>query len=103
MSYEAFRPVSDVNTRETTAINLTTSGTTQLISMIGGNVVIIATFTTACYIRFGNDATTVTTANGFHVPAGAVIRMCVPQGASRLAVIQDTSAGAVSILLGSGI
>ncbi|MDQ3003181.1 MAG: hypothetical protein M3Y08_18210 [Fibrobacterota bacterium] len=103
MSYEAFRPISNVNTKETTAINLNTSASSQLISMIGGNVVIIATFTSACYIRFGGEATTVDSTNGFHVPAGAVIRMCVPQGATKLAVLQDGSAGAVSILLGSGV
>lgn len=103
MSYEAFRPNSDVNTKETTAINLTTSGTSQQISIVGGGVVLVSTFTTGCYIRFGRESTTVDTTTGFRLPAGALVRMNAPDGATKLCVLQDTSAGAVSVLVGTGI
>lgn len=51
--------------------------------------------TAGCYVVFGNSSVTATAANGFYLLG--LDYVAVPEGATHIAVIQDTAAGVLSI------
>lgn len=81
--------------------NLTTGGTSATEKLQSREFLIIAK-TNPAYIRLVADSEeTVDATNGFNIPVGVPIRMQAQRGVQYLAYLQETGAGALSIMWGS--
>lgn len=85
---------------------VTSSGTSQYFEIAGPDV-LIAVKTAAIYWRWVKAGGTVSAATaatqGSWLPIGAVIRVGKPQGATGIAILQDTGAASVFLTSGHGI
>lgn len=104
-----FCPQASASVKETTALLITTTGTTAAHDIGGlGPDLKISARSNGFYFRFGNASTTVTASGtaatqGDWLPANGVIRIKKPIGATHIIVIQDTGAAQVFIQAGDGI
>lgn len=85
---------------------VTSSGTSQYFEVAGPDLMITVK-TAAIYWRWVKASGTVSAATaltqGSWLPIGAVIRVGKPQGATGIAILQDTSAASVFLTAGRGI
>ncbi len=97
MSIEALTPIVDPGTNLQTCIQLSTGAATAN-TRLPCRQFVIKSLTNPCYIRFGPASVTVTTANGYYMAVGDEERFQVSKGATHIAYLQVTGAGALSVM-----
>jgi hypothetical protein len=104
MSAEAFN--ASIKDGESTTIRIT-SGTTAATRLNIRGDVMMSVRANAVYIRWGKADSTVTdgtaATQGMYIPAGAILRVHIPDEATHIIVLQDTGTGYLYLTPGSGI
>jgi hypothetical protein len=105
MSAEAFSAA--MMSGESYTLRITSSGTTTPYRLTIRGDVWLSVRANAVYVRWGKADTTVTdgtaATQGMYIPAGAVLRVHIPDDATHIIVLQDTGAGYLYLTPGSGI
>ena len=100
MADYAFRMIH--NNGLTTAVNDTVTGSSKFSPITGTSVAISVGAASGAYIRFGGPADTVSSSNGFLLPAGSLTRFSVP-GSINIHYIQlGATATTISLQFGDG-
>jgi hypothetical protein len=104
MSAEAFN--ASIKDGESTTIRITSGATAATRLNIRGDVM-MSVRANAVYIRWGKADSTVTdgtaATQGMYIPAGAILRVHIPDEATHIIVLQDTGTGYLYLTPGSGI
>lgn len=105
MSAEAFN--ASMKDGESTTIRITSTGSSVATRLNIRGDVMISVRANAVYVRWGKADTTVSdgtaATQGLYIPAGAVLRVHIPDDATHIAVLQDTGTGYLYLTPGSGI
>lgn len=80
------------------ARNITVAGASARtgLDFTSGTTAVLVTTTTAAHIKFGDGTVNATTSDTV-LPAGASIVLAIPAGATRLAAIQNSTGGTMSV------
>lgn len=105
MASEAFNPAMINN--ESYTLRITSTGSSAVTALNIKGDVMMAAKTNGVYYRWGKSDTVVSdgtaATQGMYLPAGAVIRLHIPDDATHIAVLQDTGTGYLYLSPGSGI
>jgi len=105
MSNEAFNTAMMDGASYTLRITSTGSSAAHRLNIKGD--VMMSVRANAIYYRWGKSDTTVSdgtaATQGQYLPAGAVLRVHIPDDATHIIVLQDTGAGYLYLTPGSGI
>lgn len=105
MAIEAFNASIMEGASYTLRIASTGSSVATRLNIRGD--VMISVRANAVYVRWGKSDTVVSdgtaATQGQYIPAGAVLRVHIPDDATHIAVLQDTGAGFLYLTPGSGI
>lgn len=105
MSAEAFNTA--MISGESRTIRITSTGSSAVTALTIKGDVMISAKANAIYFRWGKADTVVSdgtaATQGIHLPAGALIRVHIPDDATHIAVLQDTGTGYLYLTPGSGI
>ncbi len=105
MASEAFNAAMIAH--ESYTLRITSTGSSALTALSIKGDVMISARANAIYFRWGKADTTVSdgtaATQGIHLPAGALIRVHIPDDATHIAVLQDTGTGYLYLTPGAGI
>lgn len=105
MALEAFNAA--MMSGESYVLRITSTGSSAVTRLGIKGDVMMAAKTNGVYFRWGKSDTTVSdgtaATQGMYLPAGAVIRVHIPDEATHIAILQDTGAGQLYLSPGAGI